>query len=65
MQPSLLTSAEVAKRLRISPATVARHANSGALPSTRVGRLLRFPVGPVEQIEAGERLTADGKPAKK
>ncbi len=55
MKSELLTSAEVVQRLRLSRATVSRHAKSGILPSVRIGNLLRFPVAPIERIERGEQ----------
>ena len=40
--PDFLTTQEVAKRLRVSVNSVHRLAESGALPSVKVGRLRRF-----------------------
>lgn len=41
---SLLTTREVAWRLRVSTSTVRRMAREGRLPALRVGRLWRFPL---------------------
>lgn len=41
--PDLLKADEVAKRLRVSVATVYRFARAGTLPSIRVGNVVRFP----------------------
>lgn len=41
--PELLKAQEVAKRLRVSIATVYRFARDGTLPSVRVGTVVRFP----------------------
>ena len=59
MTPEVLTAAEVAQRLRISRATVDRHARRGILPAVKIGGLLRFPVGPIEALERGEQPTPD------
>ena len=55
MTPQLLTTAEVVQRLRVSRATVARHARNGVLPSVRIGNLLRFPADPIERMARGEQ----------
>jgi excisionase family DNA binding protein len=38
----LMTAAELAQLLGISLRTLRRHVKSGAIPSVRIGRLLRF-----------------------
>jgi excisionase family DNA binding protein len=42
LERRLLTAAELAHLLGISPRTLRRHVKSGAIPSVRIGRLLRF-----------------------
>jgi excisionase family DNA binding protein len=42
LERRLLTAAELAHLLGISPRTLRRHVKSGAIPSMRIGRLLRF-----------------------
>jgi excisionase family DNA binding protein len=42
LERRLLTAAELAQLLGISPRTLRRHVKSGAIPALRVGRLLRF-----------------------
>ncbi|WP_371875934.1 helix-turn-helix domain-containing protein [Pseudarthrobacter sp. SSS035] len=40
--PPMLTVAELAARLNVSPDTVRRMCNSGQWPHSRIGRLYRF-----------------------
>ena len=47
----LLTAAEAAKRLRVSPWTIYRLARIGKLPSYRAGSALRFTVDEIERFE--------------
>jgi excisionase family DNA binding protein len=50
----LLTSSEVAERLRVNVATVRRYASNGALPAVRLGGAYRFPAARIEQLERGQ-----------
>ena len=45
----LLTSAEVAQIMRLSPDTVRQLATAGTLPGRKVGRAWRFPRRAIEQ----------------
>jgi len=59
---SLLTRAQVAERLGVSPRTVARLVACGQLPCVRIGRLARF--RPVDVAGFVERaLAKDGRPS--
>jgi excisionase family DNA binding protein len=59
---SLLTRAQVAERLGVSPRTVARLVACGQLPCVRIGRLARF--RPVDVAALVERALAnDERPA--
>jgi excisionase family DNA binding protein len=42
LERRLLTGAELAQLLGISPRSLRRHVKSGAVPSVRIGRLVRF-----------------------
>ena len=65
----LLTVGEVATILRVHPNRVYELASRRALPAVRVGRLLRFHLGTLEQwIDSGGTSTAEvpyaaGRPA--
>lgn len=48
--PEFLTVHEVAKRLRVHPATVRRWINEGVIPATRVGRDYRIPADSIEAL---------------
>lgn len=50
--PFLMTSKEVARRLRCKPATVQRYARSGALRGRKVGRAYLFSPQDVEAFLA-------------
>jgi excisionase family DNA binding protein len=53
LENQLLTVAEVARRLRLSPKTIRRLERRGGLPSRRYGRALRF--DRTEVMAAGKR----------
>jgi excisionase family DNA binding protein len=57
--PELLTTVEVAERLRVSVSTVSRWAKAGELPVVRLGSLLRFRSDDVERILASTQYRAD------
>ena len=40
--PDVVTAGEAAKYLRVSKATILRHANRGLVPGVRIGRQWRF-----------------------
>lgn len=42
MEPTLLTTGEAAKALRVHPVTLRRWVEEGILPARRVGKRLRF-----------------------
>jgi excisionase family DNA binding protein len=46
-----MTSAEVARRLRVSQTTVARWVRDGTMTAVRIGRQYRFRAGDVQAIE--------------
>lgn len=60
----LLTAPQVAERLAVPVASVWRLGREGALPVTRVGRLMRFDPALVEDFIAGSthRMVAGGRP---
>ncbi|MFI5299925.1 MAG: helix-turn-helix domain-containing protein [Polyangiales bacterium] len=65
--PALLTTAEAAKALGVSEATVRRHVRSGELPSVKVGAAVRVDLSRVRPTTAGEvarlaLIARDGKP---
>ena len=54
-----LSVADVAKQLRMHPATVRKWANEGRLPGRRIGgRLWRFRRSAVQQLEGEDRPAA-------
>jgi len=60
----LLTVAEVAEQLRVSPWTIYRRAADGSLPSLRVGQAgpLRFTADAVETLLQPARTTTEENP---
>lgn len=52
--PLLVTAGEVAKALRLSPSSVYRYAQSGAIPSIRVEGSVRFDLDAVRSALEGE-----------
>lgn len=48
----MLTTADVAEKLHVTPATVYRWAQSGTIPSTRIGRILRFRLEDIEALSS-------------
>ncbi len=59
MSTSLLTSEEVAERLRIGVRTIPRLVERGEFRPTRVGRVLRYDPAEVERFVAGRPLNHD------
>ena len=49
MQETLLTTEDVAKRLRVSVATVKLWVKDGAIPSFKLGALRRFRLAEIEE----------------
>lgn len=52
MTNEMLTTLEVAEQLHVTPATVYRWAQSGTIPSTRIGRILRFRPEDIEALSS-------------
>lgn len=50
----MMTTAEVAERLRVSTQTVSRWAKSGTLMSVRIGGVLRFRRSDIDALVAAE-----------
>jgi excisionase family DNA binding protein len=68
VQPDYITTAEVAKLLKISLSTVTRMAREGRLPALKVGKLWRFPAASPDillykQQQSARRTTDAGKDA--
>jgi len=48
--PLVLTPRQVQQMLQLSPSTVYRMLNSGLIPSVRIGRSRRVPVGAIPSL---------------
>lgn len=51
--PLMLTPRQVQRALQLSPSTVYRMLNEGAIPSVRIGRSRRVPAGAILDIIDG------------